>query len=235
MRSLQQCKKGQLTSHQQFLGVVAMSLMLTTACHRTVPPPVNSPPPAPSVQKPAASPLPAPVRSQRPEASMRLVRILHTGQMFSLIPKEGLEYLSETETSGEGRHAAIAPIDKISQWLFDDKYKCINTMRVSWNEASAVIQHTTLGDKRAVIECRGDCRDIRYGVGAQALLPVTIDHFGLSQPMPMLHLHGPSFGGFTVVWSFKRPNPVGNDPQIAVHVWTKDFGDAGSGCHFDSY
>lgn len=234
MFPLHSCKRGRARAALGLLGVGACFLVLATACQKNAAPPGSSPSLTPSGQKPSASPLSAPIRTQRPEARMGPVTILNTGQMFSSIPKEGLEYLSETGMSGEGAQAAIAPIDKISQWLFDDKYKCINTMRVSWNGASAVIQHKTLGDKRAVIECHGDCRDIRYSVGAQALLPVIIDHFGLSQPMPVLHLHGPSFGGFTVVLSFKRLNPVGKDPRIAVHMWTKDFGDYGGGCHFEN-
>lgn len=227
--------RSNLSINRGLVGIGVLSLLLTTGCHRPATPTMSAPPSSSASHKPAASPLPGPVRTQRPEASMRPVRILNTGQMFSLIPKEGLEYLSDTGTSGEGSHAVIAPIDKISQWLFNDKYKCLNTLRASWSGTRAVISHETLGDKRAVIECRGDCSDIRYSLGVRALLPVTIDHFGLSQPMPVLHLHGPSFGGFTVFWSFTRPNPVGNDPRIAVHVWSKDFGDAGSGCLFDSY
>lgn len=221
-----------LSINRGLVGIGVLSLLLATGCHRPATPTASASPSAAAAHKPAASPLPAPARTRRPEASMRPVRILNTGQMFSLIPKDGMEYLSEVGTETGGSHAAIAPIDQISQWLFDQKYKCINTMQVPWTGAQAVIRHQTLGDKRAVIECRGDCQDIRYGLGAQAILPVTIDHFGLSQPLPVLHLHGPSFGGYTAIWTFNRPNPVGGEPRMFVHVWSKDFGDAGDGCQF---
>jgi hypothetical protein len=161
------------------------------------------------------------------------VKILHTGQGLSLIPQGGMEYLSEGGSGGGGRHADIDPIDRISQHLFDQKYKCLSTMHVLWSGTQAIIEHKTFGDKRAVIECRGDCREIRYRVGARALLPVTIEHFGLSQPLPMLHLRGPSVGGYTVLWTFLRPNSVGAEPKMFVHEWSNGFGDYGRGCQFD--
>lgn len=215
-------------------AVVIVALLLpTAACYRdAVQPP--SPTPTTTAKKPSATPLPAPVGTQRPEAGKRPVRIFNSGQALSLVPKEGFEYLDDGVRSQANGSSDIASIDKVSQWLFDQKYKCLQTIRITWSGTSSTIQQQTLGDKRAVIECRGDCREIRYNVGAQAILAVTIDHFGLSQPIPVLHLQGPSFGGYRVVWSFTRPNPVGDGPRIALHIWSKDFGDYGGGCRFEN-
>lgn len=231
MFAIQNGLRNNLSITRGLAGIGVICFVLATGCHRPTTPTASEPPSSSAAHKPAASPLPAPARTQRPEASIHPVRILSTGR-FSLIPKDGMEYLSEIGTEAGGSHAAISPIDRISQWLFDQKFKCINTMRIRWDGTQAMIQDKTLGDKRAVIECRGDCRDVRYGLSVYAGLPVTIDHFGLSQPLPVLHLRG--MGGYTVDWIFNRPNSVGGEPRMFVHIWSNDFGDSGDGCRFDN-
>lgn len=81
--------------------------------------------------------------------------------------------------------------------------------------------YETAGEKRVVIECRGDCREVRYSLGARSSFSITIDHFGLSQPMPVLHFIGPYYAdGYTVQRRFARSTPVGDGPPIAIHIWS---------------
>jgi hypothetical protein len=179
------------------------------------------PPKLPPGVKPSTSPPPAPGRIQRPEASMWPVRILNTGQGFGLIPKEGFEYLSETTTSRGGSFDAIPSIDRVNRWLHSSNYKCMQSIVFSWDGTSTGTWYETAGEKRVVIECRGDCREVRYSLGARSSFPITIDHFGLSQPMPVLHFIGPYYAdGYTVQWRFTRPTLVGDGPQIAIHIWS---------------
>ena len=182
------------------------------------------PPKLPLGVKPSISPPSVPSHIQRPEASMWPVKILDTGQMFGLIPKDGFEYLSATTTSQAGSYDAVSAIDRVNRWLHNGNYKCMQSVVFSWEGMSTGTWYETAGEKRVVIECRGDCRDIRYSLGARSSFPIKIDHFGLSQPMPVLHFKGPYlYGGYTVHWRFTRPTLVGDGPQIAIHMWSGDL------------
>lgn len=127
----------------------------------------------------------------------------------------------------------IGSIDRVSQWLYENKFKCVHTLRISWNQEKASANDKYFGTKRVVIECRGDCRDVHYTVSAQSLLGVVIDHFGLSQPIPVLQFQGPSLGAYNVQWTFTRTSAADNNPSISIHSWTNDFGDYGGGCRFE--
>jgi len=184
------------------------------------------------VRKPPASPFSG-SSSDGLEQSEQPVQIFNSGQMSSKIPAGGFQYQDATTLSQESAPSPIAPVDRTSQWLHDQNYKCLKTLRVSWRGKHARVQYDTRGDKRVVLECQGNCRNLYYTVVGRALTPVTIEHFGQSQPLPMVHLRGPSVGGYTVTWGFAQYNAAGKEPKVALHLWSNDFGDSGSGCDFE--
>lgn len=155
---------------------------------------------------------------------MRPVRILNTGQGVGLIPQEGFEYLTESANSGVGSHDTTSSIERVNRWLRSSNYKCMQSIEFSWEGTSTGTWYETTGEKRVVIECLGDCRGVRYAFGAWASYPITVDHFALSQPIPVLHFKGPYFsGGYTVKWRFTRPSSDGDGPPIAIHIWSGDL------------
>lgn len=187
----------------------------------------------PVVQKPPATPFPS-QQASGPGEETRSSQIFNSGQLSSTIPAEGFAYQDANTLSHETEPSTIPLVDRVSQWLFDQKYKCLETYQVKWQGRKARIQYQSQGEKRAVLECRKNCRNLYYTFAAQALTPVTIDHLGTSHPLPIFHLRGPLWGGYTVYWGFTQYNSAGKEPQVAIHVWSKGFGDYGTGCHFKS-
>jgi hypothetical protein len=121
----------------------------------------------------------------------------------------------------------VEPIDQLNQWLFDNRYKCIDSLTVnvgaSGPPSQVPIRH--FGSKRYVVHCSGECQGLNYSVASHH----RIWHFGVSQPYPVLEIKSMTLGYGTVTFNFLRSNPQGS-ATVVVSQWSGDTGDYGGGC-----
>ena len=109
------------------------------------------------------------------------------------------------------------PIGEVFQWLKDDNYKCIDVRTVSWQANSGSASGRQFGKKRYLIECRGDCRGIRYQTirdGADRKF-----HYGMSKGFPVIHQQTDFFTYWDFQWRFTRASTDRPAPTIRIYTW----------------
>ena len=147
------------------------------------------------------------------------------------------EYTDATLTGDGSSSIGTEPIEEINQWLLDQKFKCLNLSKVKLSNASgrgttAVARMQTIGDKRFVIVCNGDCRGVRYSITGRLKRGPTANrvwHFATSQPYPTFHIRSPLFLKSSIAFEFRTQEP-GATAEIKVFQWSAQFGDYGEGC-----
>jgi hypothetical protein len=178
------------------------------ATFELAPPGVALAPPPP----PAAAPLP-------PERRRAATDV--TGFMTPF------EYWDTALSDAPGTVRESEPIDEVIDWLRKEKFSCMDTAHVSWNPGGT---RGSAGDvvlvrERYVIECTGDCRNVRYLPGVNA----SVLHFGTLMPAPVLEIKSPWLGGSRFRWDFIRDNSTATPPDIYIHRWTAStFNDKGA-------
>jgi hypothetical protein len=131
---------------------------------------------------------------------------------------------------GEGNLESL-PVEHVFQWLYDSKFKCLSTTFAAWSAGEGTARATQFGTKRFVIDCRGNCRGLRYRVSGRA--DAQPWHYGLSQPVPVINMKSNGLGTNDFSFVFTRANAVGPSPTVRVHAWSSQFGDYGPGCKVD--
>jgi hypothetical protein len=109
------------------------------------------------------------------------------------------------------------PIGEVFQWLKDDNYKCIDVRTVLWRGSTGNTTGRQFGKKRYLIECRGDCRGIRYEAirdGAYQKF-----HCGTSKAFPVIHQETDLFVYRDFQWRFSRAASDGPPPTIRIYTW----------------
>jgi hypothetical protein len=148
--------------------------------------------------------------------------------------RAGFVYIDAAIMNGANGNLEVTPVEEVFQWLYDAKNKCLGTAQVQWRGAEGRAEGRQFGTKRFVIDCRGDCRDIHYRINGR-LSDTEQWHYGLSQPVPVLHLKSNdilAYHDFT--WVFTRGSGASEQPPvIRIHSWSNTTGDYGGKCQLD--
>ncbi|MGE3177345.1 MAG: hypothetical protein AB7O32_07735 [Vicinamibacterales bacterium] len=143
-----------------------------------------------------------------------------------------LVYIDAAIASGQPGNLETLPVEEVFQWLYDEKFKCLQTGRVVWVGREGQASAVQFGTKRFVIDCRGDCRGIRYRVGGNPGRR-QVWHYGLSRPVPVIQAKSTVLSQHPFTWVFSRDTAAGTPPDIRVHSWSSVMGDYGPGCAID--
>ena len=129
-----------------------------------------------------------------------------------------LEYWDSSMDSAPGKARESEPIDDVIDWLKSQDFWCLGTQHVTWNADGTQGIASDRNDvrERYVIECDGDCRDLRYLPALQA----TMFHFAATQPVPVMEFKGIWFGGQNFKWQFTRARTSAPPPDVYVHRWS---------------
>ena len=130
-----------------------------------------------------------------------------------------LEYWDSSMDSAPGKARESEPIDDVIDWLKSQDFWCLGTQHVNWNAdgtKGTASGHRNDVRERYVIECDGDCRELRYLPALQA----TMFHFAATQPVPVMEFKGIWFGGQNFQWQFSRPKTSTPPPDVYVHRWS---------------
>jgi hypothetical protein len=123
------------------------------------------------------------------------------------------------------------PIGEVFQWLKDDNYTCIDVRTVLWRADVGSASGRQFGKKRYLIECRGDCRGVRYQTirdGAYQKF-----HYGTSKAFPVIHQQTDFAVYRDFQWRFTRPRTDQPAPTVRIYTWGAgaDYGPANNlGC-----
>ena len=143
--------------------------------------------------------------------------------------KGTFEYLDAAMSDGLGSVRESEPIDDVFDRMAGDKLSCIGTSHVSWDATGT---KGTAADRvyvteRFVIECDGDCRNVRYTPRVDGV----VLHFGLTTPVPVLQIKTTIAGGNAFRWEFTRVAGPHPPPDISVHQWSASkFNNGSPGC-----
>jgi hypothetical protein len=141
-------------------------------------------------------------------------------------------YIDAVIAQGGDGNIESLPVEHVFQWLNDSKFKCLSTTFVTWGAGGeGMAQARQFGTKRFVIDCRGNCRGIRYRVNGRTNAEPW--HYGLSQPVPVINMRSTALGTYDFAFVFTRANATGPEPTVRVHAWSSQFGDYGPGCKVD--
>lgn len=143
--------------------------------------------------------------------------------------KNDFVYIDAVIAQGGNGNLESLPVEQVFQWLYDSKFKCLSTTFVSWRAGEGSAAATQFGTKRFVIDCRGNCRGLRYRVTGRA--DAQPWHYGLSQPVPVINMKSYGLGTNEFNWVFT--NATGGSPSVRVHAWSSSVGDYGPGCKVD--
>jgi len=158
----------------------------------------------------ALAPLPTPQRPVPPERGNQVFNLNNwmTGP---------LEYW-DSIMDGPAKARESDPIDDVIDWLKAQDFSCLGTKVVHWNAdgTQAVTGDRNDVRERYVIECDGDCKGLRY----LPALSATMNHFGATQPVPVMEFKGIWLGGQDFQWKFSRPRTSTPPPEVFVHRWT---------------
>ena len=168
-------------------------------------------------------------RAQEPRPSER-----SGSKVRAAPPPSGFEYLDATMIhEGDGDHKS-ASIDDVFRWLRRDKFHCVVSNDVHWSGSTGTARGRQFATKRYVIECRGQCQGVRYGFtrGTSPTRP-RVQHFGVSQPYPVLEFESTLFGYDDFDWRFSREHVTEAPPRIRIYTWSDGWGEYGSGCKFE--
>jgi hypothetical protein len=138
---------------------------------------------------------------------------------------------ADIANGGTGNQIAL-PVEQVFQWLADAKFKCLSTTQVVWNGSDGSAAAVQFGTKRFVIDCRGNCRGLRYRINGRTNAQTW--HYGLSREVPVLNLRSTDLATHNFSWVFTRPGASGPPPVVRIHSWSNTFGDYGPGCRIDA-
>lgn len=137
------------------------------------------------------------------------------------------EYLDFRMTGGQAPEDGTTPMEVLLQAFLDENFKCLTTQRVSWRGVQGSASDRQFGDKRYVIDCRGDCRGVHYSL---VRMGGVVTHHALTQPYPVIHIRTSLWNYSDFSWTFTRAEAKGPPPEIRIHTWSQGLGDYGAGC-----
>ena len=145
--------------------------------------------------------------------------------------KNDYVYVDAVIAKGGNGNLETLPVEQVFQWLFDAKFKCLSTTHVVWRGLEGSAAAVQFGTKRFVIDCRGNCRGLRYRVNGRT--DAQWWHYGLSQPVPVVNLKSNDLSTNNFSWIFKRDSSTDQAPVVRIHAWSSIVGDYGPGCKID--
>lgn len=135
-----------------------------------------------------------------------------------------LEYVDARLTPAGWSNLEVEPIDEAHEKIRHAGMKCIATSIVRWRGTQGTAPANHFSTKWHVIECRGNCKGLRYEIDARVGL---LTHYGITTAVPVILIRSPMDN---LTWHFTKPIEQGPPPEVRVHTWTKTFGDSGPGC-----
>jgi len=144
---------------------------------------------------------------------------------------QGVEYWDaslEEAASGKRVLREAEPIDDVIEWLKRQNYSCVGSQHITWNaDGTRGTAQDRVGTRETyVIECGGDCRELRY----MPMTDANIYHLGRARPVPVIQMRNVAWAGGTVLqWVFTRPSG-GPPPNIYVHHWNATGFNDTAGC-----
>jgi hypothetical protein len=194
-----------------------------------------------SARKPSPFPL---ARTSRPENVVNRIRVFDSRSAQFRMPPEGFDYPQPFGSIHWTDADVKTAFQRIHQWMSTEGFSCLWSFRMSWQGMESIYQLDLSHEVRAVIECRGDCRGVRYKASMESQWPMAIDFFGRTHPLPVLEFQGQAavqvegyqqkrgLFGYQVVWRFSRPDPRRADPDIRISLWKRGTGSDKDACNF---
>lgn len=134
------------------------------------------------------------------------------------------EYVDASLTPAGWKDVEVEPVDAVHWNLHNAGMKCLVTTFVRWQGLQATLPAEHFDTKWHVVECRGNCKGVRYEITVPTGL---VFHHGLTTPVPVLQVRSPLRD---LKWVFTRPDARAPGPEVRIHTWSKSFGDSGPGC-----